>query len=142
MPRHLSYHSPGIIYFFLDQPPLQGNPYQHDHNVHALLLATVILVAPHAVGFLVPIRSRCTVHAAATHVGLAVRGGRRAGRGRLVLGLLGRGACGSRCALGLVELRGRDQVLDNRAVDGILELGGGGIVGGRFRDYRAEDVVL
>lgn len=62
-------------------------------------------------------------------MGLAIGGSGRAGCGSLVLGLLGRGACGGGSSLGLVELRGGYEVLDDRAVDGVLVFGGGGVVG-------------
>lgn len=121
---------------------LQRDPYQHDHHVEPLRLTAIVLVAPHAIRLLVPVRTRCAVHTSAADVGLAVGGGRCAGRGSLVLGLLGRGACRGGGALGLVELRGRDEVLHDRAVDGVLVFGGRGVVGRRLGDDGAENVVL
>lgn len=108
----------------------QGDPDQHDHHIQSLGFAAIVLVAPHAIRLLVPVRTRRAVHTPAADVGLAIGGGRCAGCGSLaLLGLLGGGACRGGGALGLVELRGGDEVLDDRAVDGELVLRGGGVVG-------------
>lgn len=100
----------------------QSNPNHHDDNVHALVLATVELVAPHAVRLLVPERARSAVHASAADVWLSVSGGRRCGGGCLAFGLgLIVTAGAGRGALGLVELGGGDEVLYDGAVDGEFE---------------------
>lgn len=106
--------------------PLNPNPDNADNNIQALALPAIILVAPHAVPLLVPVRPGGGVHAPPPDVGLPV-GGDGALAAVLALGLRGRGVG----ALGLVELRGGDQVLDYGRVDGEL-VGGGRVLGGRF----------
>lgn len=119
-----------------------GNPHQHNDDVHALVLATLVLVRPHAVRLLVPVCAASAVHAAAAHVWLAIGGGRgasRVGAGRSGLGgalLAGRGT------LRLVQLRGGDEVLDDGAVDRKLKGGCSGLVRGRLGDDSAEHIVL
>ncbi len=98
-----------------------GDPDEHDDNVEALALAAVVLVRPHAILLLVPVRTSGRVHAAAADVRLAVGGGGRLGRGgnvRLLRVRLG--------ALGLVQGRGRDKMLNNGRVAGELVPRGGG----------------
>ena len=58
------------------------DPHHHDDNIHALAIAALVLVAPHAIRFIVPESTRGAVHAAATHVWLPVR---RRRRGRAAL---------------------------------------------------------
>lgn len=122
----------------------QRDPYQHNDHIHALGLTTVVLVAPHAVRLLVPVGAGSAVHAATANVRLSVRSGRRGCGGglggRSVLALLGRRT--SRRALGLVELSGGHQVLDDGAVDSELEGRCGGFLWGGLGDHSLKDVVL
>lgn len=119
----------------------QGDPDQHNDHVHALALAPVVLVRPHAIRLLVPESTRRAVHAPAADMGLAV--GR--GRGRL-LGVgagadarfLARGAG----TAGLVELGRGDEVLDDGAVDSKLEGGVCATGRGRLGDDGLQDGVL
>lgn len=109
-----------------DAHPLNPNPDNADNNIQALALPAIILVAPHAVPLLIPVRPGGGVHAPPPDVGLPV--GRDGALGAiLALGL--RGRCVG--ALGLVELRGGNQVLDYGRVDGEL-VGGGRLLGGGF----------
>jgi hypothetical protein len=47
---------------------LHANPHDTNHNVHPLALAALVLVAPHAVPLVVPVRARGAVHAPAAHL--------------------------------------------------------------------------
>jgi hypothetical protein len=117
------------------------DPQNHDNNIKALALATVVLVRPHAVRLLVPVRGLGAVHTATAAVRLAVgaRGGGLGARGG------GRRAVRASSGVGpprLVKLGRRDEVLHDRAVDG--ELVGRGTAGGgrRLVDQGLEDGVL
>lgn len=102
---------------------LDGDPHDVDDDVEALLVAALVLVAPHAVLFVVPVGAGGAVHAAAADLG--------EGRG----GVLGRVAVVGGPAEG-------GGVLDDGAVDGVLERRL--VVGARRRlaDERLEDRVL
>ena len=111
------------------------DPHDHDDDVHALAVAAFVLVAPHAVRLVVPEGALGAVHAAAAHMRLAVRRRRlRGADGRVV----GRAARAAR----LVQLRRRDQVLHDSAVDGELVRGVGRARRRGLRDQRLQDSVL
>lgn len=111
-----------------------GDPDEHNDNVKALALATVVLVRPHAILLLVPISTGRRVHATAADVGLAVSGSGGLGRRRDVR-LLGTRLT----ALGLVKRRSRDQVLHDGAVARELEAGGRRALGSRLGNYGLEN---
>lgn len=101
---------------------LEGNPHDVDDNVKALLLATVVLERPHAVFLAVPVGAGGAVHSAAADLGEA---------GGWFLGGIAIG--------GTREGRG---VLDDGAVDGVLERRLVVGAGARLADQRLEDGVL
>lgn len=108
---------------------LDADPNEHDDNIHALALTTVVLEGPHAVLLLVPKGPRGAVHAAPANMGFAMAGSCLGARGDVRLLVFGLGA-----AAGLAE-RGRGhQVLDDGAVAGEFVRGRGGALGGRLGD--------
>lgn len=119
---------------------LYTDPYDADDDVHALALAAVVFEAPHAVRLLVPEGLGGRMHATSADVGLPIRGSRRGGVGaRADVGFV---ALGVAAALGLIQSRGRHQVLHDGAIDDVFEswrlrAGGCGL-----RDDGSEDGVL
>ena len=111
------------------------DPHDHDDDVHAFAAAALVLVTPHAVRLVVPEGALGAVHAAAAHVRLPVR--RR--RLRRADGPLVRRAAR---AVRLVQLRRRDQVLHDGAVDGELVRGVGCARRRRLGDEGLQDGVL
>jgi hypothetical protein len=117
--------------------PSDTNPDDANHNVQTLILPTFMLVAPHAICLLVPVRPRRAVHASPPNVGLPVCAcsfGPGAGSGRRIIKV-------RRGAARLVQGRRRDQMLDDSAIDSVLvaRLAAGGR---RFGDERAQDGIL
>lgn len=96
---------------------LYRNPDDGNHHVHTLGLTTVVLETPQTVGFLIPERLGCRVHAAPPDMGLAVRGGSNAVAAGADVRLVGFGLASS---LGLVQRRRGDQVLDDSAINNEL----------------------
>lgn len=92
---------------------LESNRHPHDANndIHALLVAALVLEAPHAVLLVVPVRADGRVHAAAAD------------------------------GHGLAAPRHGRQVLDDGAVDGVLEAGLRGRAAAGFADERFQDRV-
>lgn len=118
---------------------LYTDPYDADDDVHALALAAVVFEAPHAVRLLVPEGLGGGMHATSADVGLPVRGGRGGGVGaRADVGFV---ALGVAATLGLVEGRGRHQVLHDSAVDDVLERWRLRARGRGLRDNGSEDGV-
>jgi hypothetical protein len=93
---------------------LESNRHPHDANndIHALLVAALVLETPHAVLLVVPVRADGRVHAAAAD------------------------------RHGLAAPRHRRQMLDDGAVDGVLEAGLRGRAAAGFADERFQDRVL
>lgn len=118
--------SPKLIYPVIS-PHLDPDPNQADDNIHPLAVPAVVLITPHAVPLLVPVGPGGGVHAPPADVRLAVR--RDWGALRLNGDALGVGR--RRGALGLVEVRGGNEMLDYGGVDGEL-VGGVRVFRGGF----------
>lgn len=116
---------------------LDANPDEHDDNVEALAFAAVVLIGPHAILLLVPVRARRAVHSSSTDVRLAVGGSGFGACGNVGLLGLSLGA-----AAGLVEGGCGNEVLDDGAVAGELERGSGGTRGSRLGNDGLQDGVL
>lgn len=119
---------------------LYADPDDADDDVHALTLTAVVLETPHAVCLLVPKGLGRRVHATSTHVRFSI-GSRRGGRvaARADMGFVGLRIA---AALGLVEGRGRYQVLHDGTVDDELEGGRLRARGRGLRDDGSENGVL
>lgn len=99
---------------------LDSDPDDAHDDVHALALTAIVLEAPHAIRLLVPESLGSRVHAPAADVRLAV-----GAHGSIVVAGANMGVIGLAVAtaLGLVQGRGGDQVLDNGRVDDELVRG-------------------
>lgn len=118
---------------------LDSDPDDAHDDVHALALAAVVLEAPHAVCLLVPEGLGGRVHAPAADVRLAVGA---CGSGVIAGGDVGIVGLDVGAALGLVQGRRGNQVLDNGRVDDELvrgPLGAAAARGRRLGDEGLED---
>lgn len=116
--------------------PLDADPDQHDDDIQALALTAVVLVRPHAVPLLVPVRAGRAVHAASPDMRLALGvGSLGAHRDVRLLGLdLG-------AAAGLIQGGRGDKVLYDGAVAGELVLRVGALRRGFGDDFFQERVL-
>ena len=84
---------------------LYRNPHNTHNNIHPLPLAALILVAPHPISLIVPVRSTRTMHAPSAHLLLLIGAHAHTLLGYAILALF----CTARS--------GFREVLDDRAVD-------------------------